>query len=489
MNKKIKYLTILLLALIFVTVICYAGYGVALTTSKEAILPGIKVGSVDIGGLNKQQAQDKLSQLTQELLEANVTLTYQEHTWPLDLSQVNLEIDTEKTLQQALLLGREGAMIERWKLRHQIVQQGYTLQPIIKMDTNQLMEVVNGLAGHLNVAPIDARFTINELDQVVVTQSQNGQRIDIELLAKQLQQEILVTTNISLPLPVTSVPPEYTTADIQAMGITGLLASYTTKYDAKVVNRAYNIKVAANALDGLMVAPGEEVSFNEVVGPRSSEAGYKSAGVIINNEMVDGLGGGVCQVSTTLYNAVLLAGLGLVERYNHSLPISYVPVGQDATVVYGALDFKFQNNTNSCLYLKTEVKTNQLTIKIFGDITNSPKVTVKSWIEKELEPQVIFQEDENLKKGQQVIKQQGSKGYVAKSERVFMQSGQVVKRETLPTSRYNPVNKIIAVGTAEPEPTVTPPDSMIFIPVTEQPDHSSAPDKEVGVEQGMENVE
>lgn len=489
MDKKIKYLTISLLVLIFVIVICYAGYAVALTTSKEVVLPGIKVSSVDIGGLNKGQAQDKLSLLTQQLLEADVTLTYQEHSWPLDLSQVGLEIDAEKTLQQALALGREGAMLERWKLRHQIVQRGYTLQPVIKINTNQLAEVVNGLAGHLNIAPIDAMFTIDEQDQVVVTQSQNGQRIDMELLAKQLQQEILVTSNISLPLPVTSVPPEYTTADIRAMGITGLLASYTTKYDAKVVNRAYNIKVAANALDGLMVAPGEEVSFNEVVGPRSSEAGYKSAGVIVNNEMVDGLGGGVCQVSTTLYNAVLLAGLELVERYNHSLPISYVPVGQDATVVYGVLDFKFRNNTNNCLYLKTEVKTNQLTIKIFGDATNSPKVTVKSWIERELEPQVIFQEDENLKKGQQVVKQQGSKGYVAKSERIFMQNGQMVKRETLPTSRYNPVNKIIAVGTAEPEPTVTPPDSIIFIPVTEQTDHSDAPEQEEDVDQGMENGE
>lgn len=490
MDKRVKYLatSLLLLILVLLTIIYY-DRGVAFSAGRETILPGVKIANVDFSGLNRQQGLVRLAEIEQDLLKTTVTLSHQGDSWPLDLSQIGLEIDAEKTLQHALALGQEGPLLKRWQLRHRIKQQGYNLPPVFKIDTKRLAEAVNGLAGQLNVAPVNALLNINEQDQVVITPSKNGQRIDVERLAQVLRQELLVSDNITLALPVTTVPPEYSTEDIEAMGINGLLASYTTKYDAKIVNRAYNIKVAANALDGLIVAPGEEVSFNEVVGPRSSEAGYKSAGVIVNNQLVDDLGGGVCQVSTTLYNAVLLAGLELVERYNHSLPVSYVPVGQDATVVYGALDFKFQNNTNHCLYIKTEVKSNQLTIKIFGDTKSAYQVTVRSWIEKVLEPQVIYQEDENLKKGQQIVKQQGAKGYIARAERVFMRDGKVVKRESLPSSRYNAVNKIIAVGTTEPQPAVTPPTDMILEPEQPaQPDQQPAELAETeDLEQGTEN--
>jgi vancomycin resistance protein YoaR len=436
----------------------YLGGDIKTIFSTQNILPGVKIKNIDVGGLNKQQASTELIRLQNELLKIPVQLIFNNQTWTLNLEKVGLKINIEKTVNQAMLIGREGPITERWQLYRRISEEGYVLQPYIQLDKDLLTEEVNSLAGHLNKLPQNATLQIDKNDKIAIKPSRNGKRVDIEILLANLQQELLVGTQINLPLPVVEVKPDYTTQDIENMGITGLLASYTTKFNPEITNRSYNIRVAANALDGLIITPGEEVSFNEVVGPRSTETGYKSAGVIENNELVEGIGGGVCQVSTTLYNTVLLAGLEISERRNHSLPINYVPIGRDATVVYGYVDFKFLNNSGRCLYLKTEVKSGQLTVKIFGDIEQKQKIILNQWVEQELDPNTVFEEDSNLKKGQEVIKQEGSKGYIVSVERLFMKNGNVIKRQQLPTSRYNPIDRVIAVGTADHESVIVTPE-------------------------------
>lgn len=143
------------------------------------------------------------------------------------------------------------------------------------------------------------------------------------------------------------------------------IAQYSTHFDSSLVNRTENILLAAKALDGKLLAPGERFSFNESVGERTAEAGYKEALIIEGNTYTPGLGGGVCQVSSTLYNAVLLAHLEIIERHRHSLPVSYVPSGQDATVAFPGLDFKFRNSTNAVLLIRDLVDKNSLTFQLY----------------------------------------------------------------------------------------------------------------------------
>ncbi|MEG6616067.1 VanW family protein [Peptococcaceae bacterium 1198_IL3148] len=462
MIKRSTYITPLICLLLFMATFVFVGEDIKILLSTQHILPGIKVKGIDIGGLNKQQTAERLNQLEKEILQIPVNLVYNNQTWSLPLEKVGLQIDIDQTITRAMQMGRQGSISERWQTYRRIKEQGYTVQPLIKINQQQLVEEVNKLVGHLNVPAKNAVLNIDDDDKITIIPSKNGKEIDMEILQRNLQQQPLAGKGFDLLLPLVEVMPEYTTEDIQEMGITGLLASYTTKFDPKITNRSYNIRVAANALDGLIITPGQEVSFNEVVGPRSSEAGYKTAGVIENNELVEGVGGGVCQVSTTLYNAVLLADLEISERRNHSLPINYVPIGRDATVVYGLVDFKFINNSGRCLYLKTEVKSGQLTVKIFGDSSQRQQVIVNSWIEQELEPETIYEEDNNLKRGQKVIKQEGSKGYVVNVEKIVLKNGEVIKRQQLPISRYNPVNEVIAVGTADQERVITPPRGIDF---------------------------
>lgn len=148
------------------------------------------------------------------------------------------------------------------------------------------------------------------------------------------------------------------------------IAVYSTHFDSNLVNRTVNIRLAATALDGKLLAPGERFSFNESVGQRTTEAGFKEAMIIEGNTYIPGIGGGICQVSSTLYNAALLAHLEIVERHSHSLPVDYVPSGQDATVSYPNLDFKFRNSTDAHLLIRSIVDSNTLTIKLFRRAKN-----------------------------------------------------------------------------------------------------------------------
>jgi len=150
--------------------------------------------------------------------------------------------------------------------------------------------------------------------------------------------------------------------------ISGLLSDYTTSFDPNQKERTLNIKLAAKAIDGMLLKPGEVFSFNHTVGPRTVVAGYQVAMIIEGNEFVPGLGGGVCQVSSTLYNAVRLASpsLSVIERSRHSLPVTYVPPGQDATVVYPNLDFKIRNDSDGYLLIRSCVNRNTLNFSIYG---------------------------------------------------------------------------------------------------------------------------
>lgn len=412
---------------------------------------------IDLQGLNKSEGMTRLAELEKTLRAARITLCYQGQSWPLLFSEVGFDLDEEAVMDAALLAGRNGSLLNQWQERQQLRQSGKVIPPVVQFDGERLEQRVKELTRDVTVKPVDANFAIDANDRVSVLPGKNGTAVDIEKLASDLKSVVVEGKKPEVELVMVTVPPARSTAMVEAMGVNGLLAGYYTWFDPGKVSRTYNIKVAAHAFDEQLIRPDHEVSFNKVVGPRSSEAGYKNAPVIINNEYVDGLGGGVCQVSTTLYNCVLLAGLEIVERSNHSLPVSYVPIGRDATVVYDALDLKFRNNTGSYIYIKSFVSGGQIGFKIYGNTAYKKDVRVNSWVTREIEPEVVYENDPNLLRGEQVVKQEGAKGFRVAAERLFFSDGVMEKREVLSSSEYSPVNKIIAVGTMEPAaPKIAP---------------------------------
>lgn len=454
----------------------------------QTVFPGVSVHGVALGGLDQAECLEALDALEHRLRQTPLTLVYGSRSWRVELGTLGLVIDGEGITSEALKAGRSGFFVAQWLERGDISRNGLELDLDALFEEPRFHTTVGEITADITRPPVDARYHIGDDDTVHIIPHQDGYQVDHEQLKQRILQQLERGRLTPVPLPLVHVVPGYKTSDVEAMHLTGLLAEFGTGYDPGMVNRSYNISVAAGALNNLLIAPGEIVSFNRIVGPRSSEAGYRTAPVIIENQFQEGLGGGVCQVSSTLYNAVVLANLEVLERKNHSLPVTYVPIGTDATVVYGAIDFRFRNNTGAYIYLKTTTGNGRVTVKVFGDHRNRPRVEIKSWITETLEPRTVYEDDENLEKGKQVVKQAGLRGYRARAERWVWNNGEA-EEEVLPASFYHPVPEIIAVGIREPVPAlIVPPENGVPIWIPDPDDPLSPPDPVPPSEEGSGNT-
>ena len=213
-------------------------------------------------------------------------------------------------------------------------------------------------------------------------------------------------------------------------------------------SRYSNIRLASSKLNGLVLLPGERVSFNDTVGRRTEKGGFKLAGVYKNGKHDVDVGGGICQVSTTLYNAALLADLKIVQRHNHSMPVPYVPLGQDATVDYGALDLQIQNNSTSPIAISSEYHPGKLTFRILGRKDPGLRVKILSDGKQRWDAGTLVVVDPALAPGQKKVVDKGASGQSIKTYRVVYRDGREIRKESLGLSYYKGGQKVIAVGQA-----------------------------------------
>ena len=248
-----------------------------------------------------------------------------------------------------------------------------------------------------------------------------------------------------IPLKIT--PASKTINDIGTEAFPYLISSFTTRYDASNVNRSQNLAIATSKINGTVLMPGEEFSFNQVVGKRTIEEGYKDAKIYQDGKVVDGLAGGICQISSTLYNAVVQANLEIVERRNHSFTTSYVKAGRDATVVYGVIDFKFKNTRTYPIKIEGSVNSGIAEFNIHGikedveyTVDLAPVVTASIPYSTQYIP------DPTLMPGQQVLVQAGGSGCKVTTYKETKLDGKLVSREIISTDTYQPMKAIIRVG-------------------------------------------
>ncbi|RDV81762.1 VanW family protein [Ammonifex thiophilus] len=429
-----------LLALATALLACYD------KTYPAGVIPaGVYIDGYYVGGKTAGEAAAWLNCLEKDLLARTVRVECASRDWLVPLAELGVKLD-RSVLEEALAVGHRGWLGQRLWERWHVERKGLHLPLQFSVDRQRLVATLQDLTKELTVPPQNAAFRVLPNDTIVIIPSREGRCADVEAAYPQLSAILNEGREPVIKLPLKPIPPEHTTEDVKNMGLECLLAQFTTKFDPSNANRVYNISIAATAFNGLLVAPGEVVSFNQVVGPRSAKAGYKEAPTIIEDRFVDTVGGGICQVSTTLYNAVLLAGLKVVERYAHSLPVNYVPLGRDATVSYGGFDFKFQNNTDKYLYLRTIVGPDFLTVKIYGNGRFKRQVEIRTWVTEEIPFKVVREEDPDLEKGKEIVKQKGQKGYRVSAERIIWEGGKA-RREALPSSHYKPVDEIVVVGT------------------------------------------
>ncbi len=291
-------------------------------------------------------------------------------------------------------------------------------------------------------APQDAYYTS---DPFVVYPHVNGVDFAISLEeAKKLLEE----DKEEYTIPLQSIPPAVTTNQIGTEAFPDLLSSFKTYYYESNVNRTTNLKLSASKINGTVLLPGEVFSYNQVVGKRTIEAGYRDAAIYSGGKVVDGLGGGICQISSTLYDAVVLANLEIVERSNHGFVTSYLDAGWDATVVYGAIDFKFKNSRKYPIKIVASVSNGVAEFQIFGKKEEVEyEVDIETKVIASIPFKVRYVNDSSLAAGKTKVLQGGSNGCKVEAYKVLKQNGQEVSRTLLSRDTYNAMEKIIARGT------------------------------------------
>ena len=257
-----------------------------------------------------------------------------------------------------------------------------------------------------------------------------------------------------VPLKITKA--KKTVKDLGSKAFPDRLSRYSTRYDASNRDRSTNLELSAKKINGTVLLPGEEFSYNKVVGKRTIENGYKNAAVFSNGRVEDGLGGGICQISTTLYNAVLLANLEITERRNHSFVTSYEDPGRDATVVYGVQDFKFKNSRKYPVKIEASVKNGVATMTVMGikeDVEYDVKI--RAYKTATIPYKTEKRKNANLAEGKEKVIQSGTNGCKAVCYRDLYLDGKKVKTELLSRDTYSTMKRIVEVGTKKKDTTTS----------------------------------
>ena len=253
--------------------------------------------------------------------------------------------------------------------------------------------------------------------------------------------------SVLINIDVKKIEPGVTAKDLE--NINDIISESVTRFNSQDKERTENIKIASHVINGSILMPGEEFSFNNSTGPRNAEAGYKEASIIVDGEFTTGVGGGVCQVSTTLYQTVLKSDMEVTSRRNHGIPVSYVPMGQDATVAYGYIDFKFINNRKFPIYIESLVRDGEVSVKLYGKKTDNTYINLESEILEIIKPKMQVRKDANMYLSEKRVSKNGREGYKVVIYKVFLQGGQEIKREMVSRDYYPPKDGLIIEGTKQ----------------------------------------
>ncbi len=408
------------------------------------VLPGVWVEGSPAGGLTPAQLADRLTRSTRAERTRSIRVRADRRRWVVEAGQLGLQVDVEEAVRRAYLVGRQGAWWSRARQRWRLWTAGVEVKLPRRVDARRLRAFVDRVAREVDVPAQDGRLVVAS-GRVEVVPGRTGRAVDIPAAEERLRNALLLPA-AEVELPVRRVQPRWTVERLVALGISQPVASFTTRF-AGDPDRAHNIALAASRLRGVLLPTGSVLSFNALVGPRTQAAGFRQAPVLVEDELVPGDGGGVCQVSTTLFNAALLAGLEVQQRVNHTQPVPYVPLGMDATVVYPSVDLRVRN-PGPALLLWTEWTADRLTVTFYGSARPHRRVKVLVTDVEVLPPPAleVVRPDPHLPPGRRTALP-ARPGYRATTVREVWESGRLVRREVVARSVYRPVPRVVKVGT------------------------------------------
>ena len=442
-NSKVKIKKLLLFLIIIIVAISLVD-AVDIFRNRNKIFPGVSAFGVELGGLKKEEAQEILQPIALKMIENPRILVFEDKEIKfIPHKELDAFIDLNRVVEETYSIARTGNIFRTLKDRIVVWRKGYEVPYQAEFNLQKFEDFQNKISSLINRSPGDAYIEGNK-----IIENRTGVKLDLERFKEEITESLkcLDEEKYISDLPVIIVNPKIITQNILTeLAINGELGTYYTSLENKEENTIYNIKLASEVINGILVKPKEIFSFNKYVGPAEKADGYKESTIIANGVFVNGYGGGICQVSSTLYNAALLANLLIVERYNHSVygeATKYVPLGQDAAIFYGFKDLKFKNNSEHTIVILSKVFKDILQVNIFGENKDKAEVEIINKDKKVIDYQIIREKDSKLEAGQEIVAQEGVPGYQIKTYRIARKDGEE-KIEFLAEDTYKSVPMII----------------------------------------------
>lgn len=488
------------------------------TYAYPSIFPGVTVGTIPVGGMSEQAAADRIMERSGALYEdAKVALTIYQTTYDIPVRDVLESVDGAQSAANAFAVGRTGNPLARmWDVAKALIGKNEA-QIAAQVDEDGLEKALEEIASQALTEPVEPTWEVGT-DSITIHAGKPGINFDTKAVRELLDEKIRlmefepyeVSAELSDPpaididkiaaeaigegtsamvdktdgetiipekpgvqfdveearsiigdgsaesytIPATVTPAKVTAEDLKEVLFRDTLAQASTNLDESNVPRTNNVRLASASINGTILNPGDEFSYNGVVGERTEARGYKPAGAYVNGQVVDEFGGGVCQPSSTLYMAVLRADLEVTERHNHSFTVAYTPLGEDATVDYGNLDFRFKNDTDYPIKIVAEQTNGQMIMTIIGTKTTDKTVKTRTDVLATYTPETVEKKDNSMKVGESRVETTPITGYSTRTYKIITENGETTE-EMANSSNYVKRDKVVYVGTIQPTP-VTP---------------------------------
>jgi vancomycin resistance protein YoaR len=425
--------------------------------SKDIIVDGVYMGNIDLSGLSVSEAKAKINEYVEALKTKNVTFgTVGDHYVAVMAGDLGLAWTNESDIDAAAALGKKGNIVKRYKAMQDLKYGNKIYNLELSFDKDLIRSVLEEQCAEYDVDAVNASMT-RENGQFVISDGQTGEAVNIEESLNMIYDYLTTSwdyKDASIDLVIDVTEPKGSKEQLSLL--TDVLGTYTTSYSTSSASRCKNVENGCRLINGTLLYPGDEFSTYETIKPFTEANGYYPAGSYLNGKVVESIGGGICQVSTTLYNAVLLSELDVTERNNHSMIVTYVKPSMDAAIAESAgKDFKFVNNYENPIYIEGITAGKEITFTIYGLDTRDAGHKVEYISETLTTTQPEGEEiiaSSSMAVGD-ISVQSAHIGYTAQLWRVITENGVEVSREVINKSTYKVSPRSATVGIASDNPT------------------------------------
>lgn len=459
MKKRVGIIILVLLLLIL------AGGGAAFYyyyskyINIDAIYPGMTIQGMSVGGMTQEEAKAKVQEYIDKVSQETVTLQVKKKESTFALSDIGLKCTNMDVVENAYDFGKTGNVFKRVIEVRKLEKEGMDFPLTFSVDKAETRKVVKKKAKKFLAKKKDATITRKD-GKFVITKQVDGVDIDFEANADKLAEVFSKKDwdhkSVVFPMDYTLDKAKHTKKELSA--IKDVLGTFTTSYAGSASGRCANVENGASLINGTLLYPGDSFSVYSKVAPFTADNGYHLAGSYSNGQTVQTYGGGICQVSTTLYNAVLRAELNVTERSNHSMTVHYVPLSADAAISGTDKDLKFTNNLDHPVYIQGVAGGSSITFTIYGKEyrASNRKVEYVSETVSTRGPSEKVIKDNTMEEGKRVVESSGRTGYTARLWKVVYIDGKETKRTQVNSSSYMSTPSVVRVGTKKkevPKPT------------------------------------